>query len=86
MWVTRALTPNRRTHVGNATPMIRMAAVTKHFGSLRELKDIDLAVDRGQVVVCSGRPGRQTRQRVDWLRLARGGGESRSPAPAAGSA
>ena len=35
-------------------PMIRMVGVNKHFGSLHVLKDIDLEVDRGQVVVVLG--------------------------------
>ena len=38
-------------------PMIRMAGVNKYFGSLQVLKDIDLAVDRGQVVVVLGPSG-----------------------------
>ncbi|MDQ3150787.1 MAG: amino acid ABC transporter ATP-binding protein [Actinomycetota bacterium] len=37
--------------------MIRMAGVNKHFGSLHVLKDIDLEVDRGQVVVVLGPSG-----------------------------
>ena len=40
-----------------APPMIRMARVNKHFGSLQVLKDIDLEVDRGQVVVVLGPSG-----------------------------
>jgi glutamate transport system ATP-binding protein len=38
-------------------PMIRMAGVNKHFGSLHVLRDIDLEVDRGQVVVVLGPSG-----------------------------
>lgn len=38
-------------------PMISMRAVNKHFGSLHVLKDIDLDVDRGQVVVVLGPSG-----------------------------
>ena len=38
-------------------PMIRMAGVNKHFGDLHVLKDIDLEVDRGQVVVVAGPSG-----------------------------
>ena len=38
-------------------PMIRMVGVNKHFGSLQVLKDIDLEVDRGQVVVVLGPSG-----------------------------
>ncbi len=40
-----------------APPMIRMARVNKHFGSLQVLKDIDLEVERGQVVVVLGPSG-----------------------------
>ncbi|MQA14346.1 MAG: ATP-binding cassette domain-containing protein [Pseudonocardiaceae bacterium] len=38
-------------------PMIKMAAVNKHFGSLHVLRDVDLEVDRGQVVVVLGPSG-----------------------------
>jgi glutamate transport system ATP-binding protein len=37
--------------------MIRMAAVDKHFGDLHVLKDINLEVDAGQVVVVLGPSG-----------------------------
>ncbi|WP_345383660.1 amino acid ABC transporter ATP-binding protein [Pseudonocardia yuanmonensis] len=37
--------------------MIRMAAVDKHFGELHVLKDINLEVERGQVVVVLGPSG-----------------------------
>ncbi|GAA4552454.1 amino acid ABC transporter ATP-binding protein [Pseudonocardia xishanensis] len=39
------------------TPMIRMATVDKHFGELHVLKDINLEVDAGQVVVVLGPSG-----------------------------
>ena len=39
------------------TPMIRMAAVDKHFGELHVLRDINLEVDAGQVVVVLGPSG-----------------------------
>src|SRR5690625_1554087 len=39
------------------TPMIRMSAVDKYFGSLHVLKSIDLEVSRGQVVVVLGPSG-----------------------------
>ena len=39
------------------TPMIRMAAVEKHFGELHVLKDINLEVEAGQVVVVLGPSG-----------------------------
>ena len=38
-------------------PMIRMQAVDKHFGPLHVLKDIDLEVEAGQVVVVLGPSG-----------------------------
>ncbi len=38
-------------------PMISMKAVNKHFGSLHVLKDIDLDVHRGQVIVVLGPSG-----------------------------
>lgn len=38
-------------------PMISMRGVNKHFGALHVLKDIDLDVDRGQVVVVLGPSG-----------------------------
>jgi glutamate transport system ATP-binding protein len=44
--------PTRR-----AAPMISMQAVDKHFGDLHVLKDINLDVDRGQVVVVLGPSG-----------------------------
>ncbi len=40
-----------------APPMIRMASVQKHFGPLHVLKDIDLEVPKGQVVVVLGPSG-----------------------------
>jgi glutamate transport system ATP-binding protein len=41
----------------SSVPMISMTAVNKHFGSLHVLKDINLSVDRGQVVVVLGPSG-----------------------------
>ena len=38
-------------------PMIRMAGVHKHFGSLHVLRDINLEVARGEVVVVLGPSG-----------------------------
>jgi glutamate transport system ATP-binding protein len=40
-----------------AVPMISMKAVNKHFGSLHVLKDINLEVARGQVIVVLGPSG-----------------------------
>jgi glutamate transport system ATP-binding protein len=39
------------------TPMVRMAAVEKHFGDLHVLKNINLEVEPGQVVVVLGPSG-----------------------------
>jgi ABC-type polar amino acid transport system ATPase subunit len=41
----------------SAPPMIKMAGVNKHFGDLHVLRDIDLEVERGQVVVVAGPSG-----------------------------
>src|SRR6185312_44465 len=38
-------------------PMVALRGVNKHFGALHVLKDIDLAVDRGEVVVMLGPSG-----------------------------
>jgi glutamate transport system ATP-binding protein len=40
-----------------SVPMISMQQVNKHFGALHVLKDIDLQVNRGQVVVVLGPSG-----------------------------
>jgi len=40
-----------------AVPMIAMKGVNKHFGALHVLKDINIDVDRGQVVVVLGPSG-----------------------------
>ena len=42
---------------GAAVPMISINGVNKHFGALHVLKDINLDVDRGQVVVVLGPSG-----------------------------
>lgn len=42
---------------GGAVPMISINGVNKHFGALHVLKDINLDVDRGQVVVVLGPSG-----------------------------
>ena len=41
----------------SSPPMIKMAGVNKHFGDLHVLRDIDLEVERGQVVVVAGPSG-----------------------------
>ena len=41
----------------SAVPMISMKSVNKHFGALHVLKDIDLEVAKGQVVVVLGPSG-----------------------------
>ena len=43
--------------MADATPMVRMTDVQKHFGELHVLKDINLEVDTGQVVVVLGPSG-----------------------------
>lgn len=43
--------------VGGTVPMISIKGVNKHFGALHVLKDINLDVDRGQVVVVLGPSG-----------------------------
>src|ERR1700761_1915916 len=40
-----------------AAPMIRMTDVQKHFGELHVLRDINLEVDTGQVVIVLGPSG-----------------------------
>src|ERR687894_17221 len=40
-----------------AQPMVSMKAVNKHFGALHVLKDINLDVDRGEVIVVLGPSG-----------------------------
>lgn len=44
-------------HTSRAVPMILMEGVNKHFGDLHVLKDINLRVERGQVVVVIGPSG-----------------------------
>jgi glutamate transport system ATP-binding protein len=41
----------------STAPMISLAGVNKHFGSLHVLNDINLEVDRGQVIVVLGPSG-----------------------------
>ncbi len=42
---------------GNGVPMISVKGVNKHYGALHVLKDIDLDIGRGQVVVVLGPSG-----------------------------
>ena len=42
---------------GGAVPMISIKGVNKHFGALHVLKDINIDIDRGQVVVVLGPSG-----------------------------
>ncbi|TLG16426.1 amino acid ABC transporter ATP-binding protein [Nocardia cyriacigeorgica] len=42
---------------GDATPMISMRNVNKHFGALHVLRDINLEVPKGQVVIVLGPSG-----------------------------
>jgi glutamate transport system ATP-binding protein len=48
---------DRTGSTGNAVPMVRMAGVNKHFGDLHVLRDIELEVARGEVVVVLGPSG-----------------------------
>ncbi len=43
--------------LGAAQPLVVLRGVNKHFGALHVLKDIDLTVDRGEVVVVIGPSG-----------------------------
>ena len=43
--------------MSETTPMVRMASVDKHFGELHVLRDINLEVPQGQVVVVLGPSG-----------------------------
>jgi glutamate transport system ATP-binding protein len=46
-----------RGPAGSSTPMIAVKDVNKHFGALHVLKDINLTVARGQVIVVLGPSG-----------------------------
>ncbi|GGK82847.1 arginine ABC transporter ATP-binding protein [Sphaerisporangium melleum] len=45
------------TDNGDATPLVRVENVNKHFGALHVLRDINLTVSRGEVVVVIGPSG-----------------------------
>ncbi|GIH68684.1 MULTISPECIES: amino acid ABC transporter ATP-binding protein [Sphaerimonospora] len=45
------------TEPGGSAPLVKLEGVNKHFGALHVLKDIDLAVERGEVVVVIGPSG-----------------------------
>ncbi|PZG33061.1 glutamate ABC transporter ATP-binding protein [Spongiactinospora gelatinilytica] len=45
------------TENGDATPLVSLVGVNKHFGALHVLKNIDLTVDRGEVLVVIGPSG-----------------------------
>ncbi len=45
------------TENGEAPPLVALAGVNKHFGNLHVLRDIDLTVSRGEVVVVIGPSG-----------------------------
>jgi ABC-type polar amino acid transport system, ATPase component len=45
------------TNVASGEPLVRMAGVNKHFGDLHVLRDIDLEVAKGEVVVVLGPSG-----------------------------
>src|SRR5688500_3670892 len=52
-----ALTVANVTSRSNGEPLVRMSGVNKWFGDLHVLQDIDLAIDRGEVVVVIGPSG-----------------------------
>ncbi|PFG19358.1 amino acid ABC transporter ATP-binding protein [Serinibacter salmoneus] len=43
--------------MSDTQPLVRLAAVNKHFGELHVLQDINLEVDRGEVIVVIGPSG-----------------------------
>src|SRR4051794_25710533 len=45
------------TEAAGSSPLVKLEAVNKHFGPLHVLKDIDLSVARGEVVVVIGPSG-----------------------------
>ncbi|MEU6999224.1 amino acid ABC transporter ATP-binding protein [Nonomuraea sp. NPDC046570] len=45
------------TENGDETPLVQLENVNKHFGALHVLKDIDLTVSRGEVLVVIGPSG-----------------------------
>ena len=42
---------------GNGQPLVKLTGVQKHFGELHALKDIELTVTKGEVVVVIGPSG-----------------------------
>ncbi|WP_199485306.1 amino acid ABC transporter ATP-binding protein [Actinomadura craniellae] len=48
---------NEADETGSGGPLVVLEKVNKHFGDLHVLKDIDLTVDRGEVVVVIGPSG-----------------------------
>lgn len=53
------VTPSPKTPIPNnhAHPLVELTAVNKHFGALHVLKDINLTVDKGEVLVVIGPSG-----------------------------
>ncbi|GAB3496719.1 amino acid ABC transporter ATP-binding protein [Flexivirga sp.] len=49
--------PAGETNVASGQPLVRMTGVNKHFGDLHVLRDIDLEVAKGEVVVVLGPSG-----------------------------
>ncbi len=45
------------TATGGSTPLVNLQRVNKHFGALHVLRDIDMRVERGEVVVVIGPSG-----------------------------
>ncbi len=46
-----------QTIVSGGEPLVKLTNVNKHFGSFQALKDIDLAIPKGQVVIVLGPSG-----------------------------
>ncbi|PFG33498.1 amino acid ABC transporter ATP-binding protein [Sanguibacter antarcticus] len=48
---------SRSTHDAGQPPLVRLTDVNKHFGALHVLKDINLSIQRGEVLVVIGPSG-----------------------------
>ncbi len=52
-----SVTPHGGNESGHRPPLVRLTGVNKHFGALHVLRDIDLVVGTGEVVVVIGPSG-----------------------------
>ena len=57
MFLPMTAQPQESTTAGRGEPLVVLSDVQKHFGALHALKDIDLTVTRGEVVVVIGPSG-----------------------------